>query len=460
MFKLIVKQFIQHWKIWISILPIFIVSGLVFSTSLIILNAINIAGTSGEVDYGVFMQTPIIIGGVVLCLLTRNAMKQCIDLFDDTNDILLLLGSSPLQISVVMTGQMLVIGIIGAAAGILFSVKAAQAFLTILPSSSAKESLAHLPLQLSWNVVYVVILVQIALILFTCIRYCLKNFKKRKGNLSSSSHLNKRKLNGVFIGIVAILVTIGATLFLFFKEVPDPSLVKDYNSSMNSSMSLLLLIWISLIIVMNFLIRPIFKGIVNVIVGLPSITKHPMTRSAFFNMQYDEEGFIKLSRPVCVITLLIGNFIALFLNTKLLVDGRNDGAYVYDLIISLVFVFGAPIVISLANIITSIFLFRIETKAESKHYYFSGCTPMWIFKLQLIEIGMVSLISILITLFGTFLFAIPLLRVAYLGGGDIFKANWTVNILLTCGAFFLFFLFFILINWLELYSKKTYLEQF
>lgn len=98
MFKLIIKQFLQHWKIWLSILPIFIVSGLIFSTALVILNGLNSTDLNSSVDYGVFMQLPIVIGIVVLFLLTTNAMKQCIDFFDETNDILLLLGASLLKL--------------------------------------------------------------------------------------------------------------------------------------------------------------------------------------------------------------------------------------------------------------------------------------------------------------------------------------------------------------------------
>lgn len=439
-----------------SVLPIFIVSGLVFSTALTMVNAINTVDANVSIDYGVFMQTPIIIGGVVLCILTKNTMKQCIDLFDSTNDILLLLGASPLQLSFIMTGQMLLIAIIGAGVGILFSLKATQVFLSILPVGSARDSLIHIPLEISWDIFCTVMIVQTVLIILTCMRYCLKNYQKRKGVLSSFTQLNKGKANGTFFGVVALLLTIGLTLFLFIKDVPNPALIDEYNSSMNNSMSLLLIIWLSIIIVMNFLMRPIFKGIIKLIVDLPSIAKYPMTRAAFFNLQYNEEGLIKLSRPVNIITLLIGNFVALFLNTKLLIDGRNGGAYVYDLMISLVFVFGAPIVISLANIITSTCLFRIETKVEHQHYFFSGCTPEWTFKLKLIEIGMVSLISIFISFLGTFLFAIPLLRVTYLGGGNVFKANWSFNILSAFVAFFLFFVCFLIIYWIELFSTKEY----
>lgn len=458
MFKLIVKQFMHHWKIWVSLLPIFIISGVIFSAALIILNAINTVDTSSAIDYGVFIQTPIIIGAVVLCSLTRNAIKQCVDLFDDSNDILLLLGSSPLQLSLVMTGQLILIGVIGGCVGNLFSLKAAQAFLAILPSSSDMEFLIHLPLHFTWDVFFLVMLLQIVLIVFTSMQYCLKNYKKRKGGISSVNNLNKQKKNGVFIGLVAILISIGATFILFTTKVPDSALVQEYNSSMNDSMSLLLLVWLSFILVMNFLIRPMFRAIVKMVVRLPSITKYPMLRSAVFNMQYNVEGLIKLSRPLSVITLLLGDFIALFLNTKLLIDGKSNGSYINDLVISLVFVFGAPVVISLANIVTSICLFRIETSAESGKYFFSGCTPKWIFKMKVIEIGAVSLISILITLFGTFLFAIPLLRVAYLGGGDIFKANWTVNLLLMGGAFSLLFLCFLFFYWVESHSVKEYLE--
>ena len=81
-----------------------------------------------------------------------------------------------------------------------------------------------------------------------------------------------------------------------------------------------------------------------------------MVRTAFYNMQYNIEELVKLIRPVSIITLLVGNFIALFLNTKLLIDGTNDNSYISDLIINLIFVFGAPILISLANVIVSICL--------------------------------------------------------------------------------------------------------
>ena len=458
MFKLIIKQFLQHWNIWLSILPIFIVSGLIFSTAFVILNALSRADLNSSVDYGVFMQLPIVIGIVVLFLLTTNAMKQCIDFFDETNDILLLLGASPAQISLVMTGQMSLIGMIGAFFGGCFSLKSSQLFLSTLPSSAAKESLVHIPLQFSWNIIFAVIMIQLAIILYTCMRYCLKNYKKRKGSLSSHRASNKTKNSGRFLGIIALLISVGATVYLYFKNIPDPTLIKEYTQSMSNSMNLLLLLWLSILMTMNFLIRPIFRGIVHIIVGLPKMTKNPMVRTAFYNMQYNIEELVKLIRPVSIITLLVGNFIALFLNTKLLIDGTNDNSYISDLVINLIFVFGAPILISLANVFVSIFLFRIKTKVESKEYFYTGCTPNWIFKMRIIEISIVSLISIIVTFIGIIMFAIPLLRVTYLGGGNIFKANWSINILLSLGNFVVFGLCFISIYWFERHTSKKYVE--
>ncbi|AUB52759.1 FtsX-like permease family protein [Enterococcus mundtii] len=458
MCKLIIKQFLQHWKIWLSILPIFIVSGLIFSTAFVILNALSRADLNSSVDYGVFMQLPIVIGIVVLFLLTTNAMKQCIDFFDETNDILLLLGASPAQISLVMTGQMSLIGMIGAFFGSCFSLKSSQLFLSTLPSSAAKESLVHIPLQFSWNIIFAVIMIQLAIILYTCMRYCLKNYKKRKGSLSSHRASNKTKNSGRFLGIIALLISVGATVYLYFKNIPDPTLIKEYTQSMSNSMNLLLLLWLSILMTMNFLIRLIFRGIVHIIVGLPKMTKNPMIRTAFYNMQYNIEELIKLIRPVSIITLLVGNFIALFLNTKLLIDGTNDNSYISDLVINLIFVFGAPILISLANVFVSIFLFRIKTKVESKEYFYTGCTPNWIFKMRIIEISIVSLISIIVTFIGMIMFAIPLLRVTYLGGGNIFKANWSINILLSLGTFVVFGLCFISIYCFERHTSKKYVE--
>ena len=81
MLKIIAKQFLQHWKIWLALLPIFIVSGIVFSTSLILLTAMATIPVASGTDYGVFMQTPIIIGGVVFVLLTNKTHKDFKDLF-------------------------------------------------------------------------------------------------------------------------------------------------------------------------------------------------------------------------------------------------------------------------------------------------------------------------------------------------------------------------------------------
>lgn len=458
MIKLITKQFVQYWKIWLSVLPVFFASGLVFNTSFTIINGMRGVNSVDINDYSVFMQMPIITGAVILLLLTTNTMKQCIDFFDETNDILLLLGSSPLQLSFLMTSQMLLIGIIGTFIGSLFSIQAAQAFFSILPSFSARQSFSHLTLHLSWSVIFITLLLQISIITITCMRYCLKNFKKRKGILSSYSASIKRKFNGSFFGILALIISVVGTFYLYLKNVPDPSVLKEYTQSMSNSMNVLLLLWLSLLVAMNFLVRPIFRAIVNRIVDLPEISKYPMVRIAFYNIQYNVEGLVKLIRPVSIITLLTGNFIALFLNTRLLIDGANSGSYISDLILSLEFLFGAPIIISLANIFASICLFRMKTKIESKNYFYTGCTPNWIFKTRIIEISSISIISILTTLVGTILFAIPLLRVTYLGGGNIFKANWSVNILLALGAFLLFSLFFILIYWFEYKLLKKYVE--
>lgn len=193
MFKLILKQFVKHWKIWLSVAPIFLVSGLIFSTALTILNGVSNLNIQSEGDYGTFMQMPIIIGGVVLLLLTKNAMKQCVDMFDETNDILLLLGASPLQLSIVMTGQMLLIGLIGAIIGTLFSIPTTQGFFSILPSNAGRDYFSQISLQFSCRIVCITLLIQSALITLTCMRYCLKNYQQRKGSLSSHSHVQTKK---------------------------------------------------------------------------------------------------------------------------------------------------------------------------------------------------------------------------------------------------------------------------
>jgi hypothetical protein len=458
MFKLITKQFLQYWKIWLSVLPVFLASGLVFSTSFTILKGMSEINNTNIDDYSVFMQMPIVTGAVILLLLTTNTIKQCIDFFDDTNDILLLLGAAPLQLSFLMTGQMILIGAIGTIVGSFFALPAAKAFFSFLPSASARQAFSHLPIHLSGKVIFITLLLQISIITITCMRYCLKNFKKRKGTLSSFNALIKMRFNGIFFGILSLIISIGGTFYLYLKNLPDSSVMKEYTQSMNNSMNVLLLLWLSLLVVMNFLVRPIFRAIVDKVVDLPTITNYPMLRTALSNMQYNVEGIIKLIRPVSIITLLIGNFIALFLNTKLLIDGANSGSYISDLILSLEFLFGAPIIISLANIFASICLFRIRTKGESKSYYYTGCTPNWIFKTRIIEFTIVSLISIGITLIGTALFAIPLLRVTYLGGGNIFKANWSVNILLSFGTFLMFTLCFISMYWIECLLFKKYVE--
>lgn len=458
MLKIIAKQFLQYWKIWLALLPIFIVSGIVFSTSLILLTAMATIPVASGTDYGVFMQTPIIIGGVVLCLLTNNAMKQCIDFFDDTNDVMLLLGASPVQLSFLMTGQVLLTGVLGAVIGMLFAIPAGRGFLSLLPVSASSESLVRLPLSFSWQMVRTVLILQALLIVMTCMRYCLKTYQRRKGALVASLHKH-RKIVGSFLGIVTLIASLVVTILLFLKPVPDPTSANAYNNSMKGSMNFLLLLWPLVIISMNFLIRPLFIKMVRVIVHIPSMAKQPMIRSAFHDLQHHEEAVIKLIRPVSVIVLLAGNFIALFLNTKLLVDGNNGGAVIYDLAVSLIFVFGAPIMISLASILTSISLFKMKTAAESDHYFFSGCTPSWIFNLKLTEIGAATILAILITFLGTSLFAIPLLRVAFLGGGDLSKANWTVNILLTFGVFGIFSLCLTLVYWSERTHRKAYVNE-
>ena len=455
--KVVTKLFIKHWRIWLAVTPIFIISGIVFGTAIVLLSALSSADASSGVDYGVFLQVPIVIGGVILCLFTNNAMKQCIDFFDDTNDILLMLGASPIQLSFLMTGQMLLTGIIGASFGILFVVPAARGFLRLLPIGAGSQSLSSLPIALTGNTIGIVLLIQTVLISMTCMRYCLKNYRRRKGIVSTDREEGKKN-GGMVIGTLAIIGCIVGTVLLFLKAIPDPSSVADYTNSMKNAMNLLLLLWLLLIVAMNFLIRPLFIKMVKMVAHLPSITKHPLIRSAFYDLQFHQENMIKLIRPVSVIALLIGNFIALFLNTKMLVDGRNDESAIYDLIVSLVFVFGAPILISLANIVTSISLFKMKTQKETDNYFFTGCTPSWIFELKLTEIGTAAILSILITFLGTLLFAIPLLRVAFLGGGDIFRAKWTVNILLTLGIFSLFFLCFAPIYWLEKGKRKAYVN--
>ncbi|MCW1000545.1 hypothetical protein OJ918_11660, partial [Streptococcus anginosus] len=67
-----------------------------------------------------------------------------------------------------------------------------------------------------------------------------------------------KKNGGMVIGTLAIIGCIVGTVLLFLKAIPDPSSVADYTNSMKNAMNLLLLLWLLLIVAMNFLIRPLF----------------------------------------------------------------------------------------------------------------------------------------------------------------------------------------------------------
>ena len=37
--KVVTKLFIKHWRIWLAVTPIFIISGIVFGTAIVLLSA-------------------------------------------------------------------------------------------------------------------------------------------------------------------------------------------------------------------------------------------------------------------------------------------------------------------------------------------------------------------------------------------------------------------------------------
>lgn len=56
----------------------------------------------------------------------------------------------------------------------------------------------------------------------------------------------------------------------------------------------------------------------------------------------------------------------------MLLSGEYDESAISDLIVVLFFVFGAPILIVLANIVTSIVLFKMKTQKETEVSFLVG----------------------------------------------------------------------------------------
>lgn len=454
MLNLISKQFIYYRKVWFSIFPIFFISGLITSGSFMIIHEMNQTysrGTGQSINYVSFLDFTIFIALFFVLLLVGNAISQCIDLFDRDNDVLLLIGASPRQLSRVMTGQILLLALVALLLSGLFTQSFANLFIQTLKLGGEKP-LSHLRVHFSFPVFFQSLVIQILLITIYSSWYYKRIFAENNLTLYIFRQDKKQRYPRLWLSIVLSLVYIVLCYKLFVKPIPNAHEILAYNKSMSQSMNILLTLLLLSIVLIDRLIIILYRCLSEIANRVISMQSQPLMSVATSDLRHYIPDLVRVNRPIIIIALFIGNFVAMFLNTKLLIDGNNANSILVDLMLSLVFIFGAPALISCGNIITSMSFFSIRSNKDSSKYYLTGCTPKWILSMKSWQMLFSSIYCSCIIFLGNLFFIVPMLRVTILGGGDISKANWSFNFLIVFLIFVFLNIVYYLINYISIYK--------
>ncbi|HCX40548.1 FtsX-like permease family protein [Lactobacillus acetotolerans] len=150
MFKLMLWQFRYSWRKWVGTLFVFTAAGVALGFTFIgLFSAINIYMGNGGPSAGIIFTMPGSFGVITIILIINGVTRLLINSFSKDYRLWGVLGANPNQLSMLVSGQMTLLSLIGAIFGYFLSYPIVSSFYSWMLTTPGSNGMPAIPMHLS-----------------------------------------------------------------------------------------------------------------------------------------------------------------------------------------------------------------------------------------------------------------------------------------------------------------------
>ncbi len=373
-------QFKYSWKKWLGTLFVFTAAGIVLGFTFIgSFSTINAHLNNGRFNPVQFFAIPAIFGVITIILIINGVTRLLINSFSKDYQLWAVLGANPNQLSELVSGQMMLISLIGGTIGYLLSYPLTSSLYSWSCSTPGMKSFPHVTMYLSpQSFVFTILSVGILTVIVS-FGDARRIFVGKQKHFFKFQKIRKQGMSPVrylfsFAGLLGLIY-----LYSLFFQNPvqvqsmfsgkDDSLVGTYSN-------LFLLLTIVAIIAFSLLAPLILPFIVRLLFKITSHNHLKTFTTAYYNV-LSKRSFLKSVIVPLFILILFTSYVTYLSIDLANVSSRRDSS---ELIAAFTLFLGAPFIIVLANII-SIAIISSSQRNES------------IYQLQILGFSFTDLLS-------------------------------------------------------------------
>ncbi|MGP3641466.1 hypothetical protein [Lentilactobacillus hilgardii] len=368
MIKVIVAQFKNSYKQWGGVLALLSISavmiGFCFNGSVSVFSLSKQTFLNAHNPLPIFI-LPLVFGGITLIIISSGVIKLAIVSLQKEYVLWSLLGTSPLQLTLLIGGQLFLIGSVSGIIGYILSLPLGNFLYSILQKTVGKSWLPSIPMNPSLIAIFITILLT-AMLAFACGFIHANSIFKEVGILRG-----KEKHSHDIGFIVKVLIIVGC-LFLLFKNYTALSFAsKGIQAIIAKGQVLhaasfyvanLLSIALLLMILFGLTAKEILPFLIHALFITPFGHKVTGPKIAGRMLIYQKHYLGSLIVPFIITSILLTDTLFMTLG----IPGNNGAQNSSGTLVTFIVYVSAPLIIVLANIF-SVMLMVTNKEQQINH---------------------------------------------------------------------------------------------
>ncbi|KAF1296566.1 hypothetical protein BAU15_14585 [Enterococcus sp. JM4C] len=455
MIQLVWLQFKHSWKIWVSSLFIFIVAG--FLSGICLTGLFSLIQENNQVLLGKNDPTPIflmptVFGGLTLFFVIGGVIRLVINYFQEEYILWTILGSNPTQLSLLIGGQLAIVGAIGGFIGYLIAVPFTSYLYYWMQTIVGQTMLPSIQINFSFSAFLVTILFCFLLGGLGGFKHARKVFIRSQKDIFSFKKPSKRKFT-LFL-LLMIFLCLGILCTCYYQIFI--SLSKNKSTSFNSlGFQLCFIIIFTLLILLNLTGSVILPAVVKIWTRLLPREKSATVNTAYWEVLAKKDYLTSLLNPMIAGAVLLSGFSSIMVNILSQVASRTvQEQNIENLLIFILYV-GAPLLIILVNVLVITLVSGKQQLATVNQLIILGFSSWEVLKVKIMEVLIYSLTFLLCSLSCNVLISIAVIKVAQISNGNA-SGSWGVTFywsLSICLGMF------IVLSSIHIFQLKKYMQH-
>lgn len=371
MILLVYSQFKRNIRMWIQSIPVFLMSGFIIGFCLTgawnIWISYPIRVSSNNSPMPIFLM-PIVFGSFTMFLMIKSIVGQILRRLSIINSNLIILGASPIQLSILVGLQLAIISGIGSGMGAIISLPFVNIFYSRLSSIVGTSLLPTIHLHFSIIVLCASVLITSCTTTISGMLNSYKNFVLVQKNIQYRQ-LEKRVSRKKAPLVFAVLILIA--ILIYWILIEKRIFLTDLATRYDINLEIIFTILFTVILCVSLFSSRFMRGCCSILLRLGG-KRLTYASLALYNIKKQPRLFDGFVKPIAIVTILTSGFssiISNFLSHQNTYSKTNGNV---ELLLAVLLYVGAPSLIALANVLSVLMLSKDLSNFQNNQLHLIG----------------------------------------------------------------------------------------